>query len=1150
MEKEQAIRLWEMLYGDREIAYDYASHPMYKNDFRNSESEGGWDVDYKQPLSKNGNTSMYNFIPTSILTKAIRDERTVFKIGNFLYEVRKGTQYGSFHIFDVTDRSKPVDMEPNNQNQDPDFNQERLKRSLARKEEKAPDYAKELYAFRNQPINFEIKKPINDSSTISSEQIEKLKEISSEATAEVENENQIDKTVEEQKDRVDEIDQKTLEIEELKKQITNLKIELSDKEHDIAELNDRLLALDNKVEAKEQSGDLQQEMTREEETSEIVETDEESEKLKAENERLTSEISEKEQEIERINNTLYSTVNKLNQLQENQTLIENENGNLKGKLAAFEDDRKTLDSYKIIAEQKGIEIASLKQKVDLFNDKLNQKEEETKAISDRLSELEKDLDVRQKEVGDLNQKLNHSKELEANLNKQIQELSTELERTKKDNEALNEYKAETTQKENESENRFLDINAQKAELETRLQSITSEKDGISKRLEALEAEKAQNAHNIEELQKKISELEDINAQKNEELNRINTEKSEAIQKFDKQLELNNSENEKYQKTSVELEELKNKFQELAPLKAKVEELNAAIDLVNQDTVSKERKIQQLLNEKADLNKIIDELKNKNLTDEKEYLQISELKKESDANLLEYQNQIEDLTKINNEKETALNELQQKLVLLKEELNKNEQEKAELIKNNQLTDEDKAKLSQSLSEAQSSIVALTSKYNELNDEFNDVQNKYQSLVSEKEELLKKEEAISQENIDLQNSKQNLSDELTRTKEYLFMTEQQISITKYDEVKTWLSEKNLSFDKENLKKYLDEHPEAKISDRQFYDVEADSLVLEENLTALALRKQKAIKAKEFYQELYGSDNDIVDFSGREIKFNAYGDKKSKYGWNYVLYDEKKEESPDNVLIANIKSLADFKRDSSFITNGHSFIVSEIGGKPCVTSQDFVTDPYNFSQALQVSENQIKQKSHLIYIFIRLIGASLSIIDKNSIYKFVDIIDKTAKKCCPKSFIDMQVNIDSNMDYISIIFDGENDDAYREATEYAILINSYRRNFYDLNMLNAIIILDEIEVPYTLRHVTFKELITKVEDQGLTVIKYDLLHKIINSTIKRTIHVGKQIKDKIGEYQNSLRPSTLARGEFAEVYHNDYSYNELNLIYNLRRKAQNLN
>ena len=137
-----------------------------------------------------------------------------------------------------------------------------------------------------------------------------------------------------------------------------------------------------------------------------------------------------------------------------------------------------------------------------------------------------------------------------------------------------------------------------------------------------------------------------------------------------------------------------------------------------------------------------------------------------------------------------------------------------------------------------------------------------------------------------------------------------------------------------------------------------------------------------------------------------------------------------------------------------------------------------------------------------------------------------------------------------DGENDEAYKEATEYAILVNSYRRNFYDLNMLNAIIILDEIEVPYTLRHITFKELINRIDDQGLVVIKYDLMHKIINSTIKRTIHVGKQIKEKIGEYQNSLRNSTLAKGEFAEVYHNHYSYDELNLIYNLRRRAENSN
>lgn len=1157
MEKEQALRLWEMLYGDRDIAYDYASHPMYKNDFRNSESDGGWDVDYKQPLSKNGNTSMYNFIPTSILTKALRNERTVFKIGNFLYEVRKGTQYGSFHIFDVTDRSRPVDMEPNNQNQDSTYNQERLQKSLARKEEKNIDYAKDLYAFRNHSVDFGINTPIQEKTPIPDEQIEKLKEISAEATIEANGEVYEGKNLNSENVNENIANPQTSEIENLKKQITDLKIELSDKEHDIAELNDRLLALDNKVEEKEQSGDLPQEMTREEEISEIVINDEENERLKEENERLKNDIAEKEKEVERINTTLYSTVNKLNQLQETQSLIENENGNLKGKIAAFEDDKKTLESYKIIAEQKGIEINSLKKEITLSNDKLKQIEDERNETSKKIcelesqkAELENGSKNKQYQIDELTAQLQKYKEVEASLNSRVQELLNSLEQLKKDNVELNEYKNEILQKETDSQKRFLDINAQKAELENQIQNIYLEKADVEKRLEILAEEKAQNASTLEELKRKIVELENINAQKDEELNKIKNEKLEADDKLNEQLEINSSENEKYQKIADELNDLKNRFQETAPLKAKIADLNSAIDLVNRDVLSKENKINQLLKEEAELNKTIEELKLKKITDEKNLDQIVEQKKESDANLLEYQNQIEDLSKVNNEKENVINELQLKITSLNVENDRLKQENEDLIRIKQLSADDKEKLDIALAEVQKSNDDLKSKYIDLNNSFNDAQSKYSTSIAEKEELSKRIEELQQDNIALQNYKQNLYDELNRNKEYLSLAEEQISLDRYSEVKSWLDENGLSFCQKDLKEYLQEHPEAKRDDQQFYEVEADSVVLEEDLTSLSLRKQKSIKAKELYVDLFGSKADVVDFSGREIKFDAYGDEKSKFGWKYVLYDEKKEENSENVLIANIKSLADFKRDTSFITNGHSFVMTEIDGKNCITSRDFVTDPYNFSQALQVSENQIKQKGHLIYIFIRLIGASLSIVDKNNVYKFVDIIDKTAKKCCPKSFIDMNINMDDSMDYISIIFDGENDEAYKEATEYAILVNSYRRNFYDLNMLNAIIILDEIEVPYTLRHITFKELINRIDDQGLVVIKYDLMHKIINSTIKRTIHVGKQIKEKIGEYQNSLRNSTLAKGEFAEVYHNHYSYDELNLIYNLRRRAENSN
>ncbi|MFA6625247.1 MAG: hypothetical protein WCS80_05750, partial [Bacilli bacterium] len=88
MDKETALQIWQELYGDKEEAYDYASHKMRRDDFGNADCEFGWRIDHKQPLYNGGLDFGFNLVPASIDTMDLRGGRTSFKVGHLRLEVR------------------------------------------------------------------------------------------------------------------------------------------------------------------------------------------------------------------------------------------------------------------------------------------------------------------------------------------------------------------------------------------------------------------------------------------------------------------------------------------------------------------------------------------------------------------------------------------------------------------------------------------------------------------------------------------------------------------------------------------------------------------------------------------------------------------------------------------------------------------------------------------------------------------------------------------------------------------------------------------------------------------------------------------------------------------------------------------------------
>ena len=97
MDKQQAFQIWESFFGDKQVAYDFASHPMKKEDFQNRQSHYGWDIDLKKPFLNR----MDNYLPCSLNTIGFRQGKPTFKVGNNLFEIRKGKVYGTFSIFDI-----------------------------------------------------------------------------------------------------------------------------------------------------------------------------------------------------------------------------------------------------------------------------------------------------------------------------------------------------------------------------------------------------------------------------------------------------------------------------------------------------------------------------------------------------------------------------------------------------------------------------------------------------------------------------------------------------------------------------------------------------------------------------------------------------------------------------------------------------------------------------------------------------------------------------------------------------------------------------------------------------------------------------------------------------------------------------------------
>ncbi|MFA6625129.1 MAG: hypothetical protein WCS80_05145, partial [Bacilli bacterium] len=91
-------------------------------------------------------------------------------------------------------------------------------------------------------------------------------------------------------------------------------------------------------------------------------------------------------------------------------------------------------------------------------------------------------------------------------------------------------------------------------------------------------------------------------------------------------------------------------------------------------------------------------------------------------------------------------------------------------------------------------------------------------------------------------------------------------------------------------------------------------------------------------------------------------------------------------------------------------------------------------------------------------------------------------------------------------------------------------------------------TLRHLSFDRLFNKTKNIGLRAILYELnMTPVINSSIRRTIHIGPEVLPYLNIDKTKITESLLGKGNFTSLYNFHDSYYECHFVYGLKRRTK---
>ena len=1122
MTKEQALTLWDTLFDGKDIAFDYASHEIHKEDYMDNSKGFGWDVELKQPIYAGGSMNSSNLAISAILTKTIRDGKTSFRIGNFQYQVRKGKRFGTFEIYDVTDRNAPVSMEPCPGNQDRFYNDARRKKSLEQKKEysSASDFLSDFLKGKKQN-NVPLFKAAEENEQ---PEIRKETEIVPEASEEVKQEEKT-LTVSEEK-----------EPEEENQVLEPTEPVIEEKTEDEASLSDATEQPETPEETKTETVDLkeepeevQTESSEEEKTEEdeaaasvLEEKNEEPECVPVPEETSVSEPEKPEEEKESVNQAFEETEHEevtepkeepssVSEEQETETSANPATTIANNEKFEYERPQETLATKETIVQYAEPIVAVT------FNDNEADfiktepfKEENYGGIGDRAEAIESLSDAKfVEDAKEVDSKIvsEHVPEVEG-IEKTA---STEFETERKEEEQVVENVEEKAVEETEEEN------------------------------------KAEEAKKEEEKETEIAEY------KPEISEYIGDDDDETI-------------------VIPENSFAPTKDTDISGLLLKIDSLKKLVYTLE----SEQKKTRQRMNELSDA---FETEKRKSSTAYQNNDQLNERLREAavaQARLEEERNNLKALLDQNekelNTRETEISSLKERLSSATEELSRSSTENRNKdtmiislneIKNVQANQYEE--MTKRLSDASVSLVDAQKKNKELEEQNqiaernnDELSKKNDDLAREKEGLENEVRSKEDEILNLNQNIDNLNNDIQKYKRYMVLKDALIDEDSFDACQQYLRDNSLFFSYDNVlaSKGVNPQWERRSETRVVYhpigkeqdeipleDMSMSSSVVEEaDVSYLTKDIERKKHAFALFEEIFKDDpNNVTDFAGREIRLDDYKNQDRKFGWDYIVLDPTKPDTEDNVIIANLKSLADFKEDGEFMTNGHHFQVIEKDAKKVLTSRDFIIDPYNFSQAMDIVDNESRKPVPLVYIFVKFTGIRSEVFPAENQLKFNDIIERTVKRCCPKSYLQTQ----TIKDYTFILFDGSVDGVFKEVYHYTILLNSYRYAFKKSNLLNAIIVLDKFEAPISMSHLTFDQIINDTNDPDLIAVKYFLNNvTVVDSLIKRGIHVGPQIFDDLN-LTSQLVQSKIGEGQFAIAYQFHKHFYEIPYIFPIMKK-----
>ena len=434
-------------------------------------------------------------------------------------------------------------------------------------------------------------------------------------------------------------------------------------------------------------------------------------------------------------------------------------------------------------------------------------------------------------------------------------------------------------------------------------------------------------------------------------------------------------------------------------------------------------------------------------------------------------------------------------------------------------------------------------------------KYTNLLAdnakEKEQWEKEKKDYIQEISTLTEAKDSLSSQLDdKKKKYLFYFSGGDE-EYYDSFLFYRGDHSYPFDEEHVRKAINENPFWKRKeDTNVYPFRGKRKeVMEEDVSFVETKRKAAILSIPVFEYLYGKEKkEACDFAGRIIKKDDFRREESPYGWDYKRYDPLlDEDKKSSYFIANLQTRKDISLKESFKTNGFTYQLEKTDQGYRFSSLDDVYDIYDLPKAREITRFNQKKTTPVLYLFVRVVPNSGDEIKKEDLSDFFDLLDKTVHRACPLSFRERKSSMRSPKDsYAFLIFDGRKEGAYQEVLSFATLINSYRNAFKKEGKLNAILVLDQVMLPFSYRHLTFENRLTETNDSDRRAVYYHLLQvSRIDSTIKRTIHIGPEILPRLNIPKERLGESKFINANFALIYNFKENYVLYNYGYEIKKQ-----